>query len=151
MAVNIQKYSLRLVKETGGRYDLESRVVKEPGNAHDIFVKVQDMDKRPVELFALITLDIKNQVTGTFVVSQGGLSNSIVHPRNVFQIAFLQNAAAIILGHNHPSTITEPSQDDIKITQRLISAGDLLGVEVLDHIIVGDKDKYLSMKEKGLI
>ncbi|MFW6028733.1 MAG: RadC family protein [Halanaerobiales bacterium] len=148
--INIQKYSLRIVKETGGRYDL-NRVIKSPKDAFKTFIEVLDMDIRPEEVFAIITLDIKNQITGIFEVSVGTLSSSYVHPREVFKRAILQNSAAIILGHNHPSGIPDPSRDDINITKKLIEGGELLSIDVLDHIIVGNKDTYISMKEKGVI
>jgi DNA repair protein RadC len=79
-------------------------------------------------------------------VTSGGLSSSIVHPREVFQRAILQGAAAIILCHNHPSGSTEPSQDDIKVTNKLVQAGKIVGIEVLDHIIIGDSS-FRSMKQ----
>ena len=148
--VNIQKYSLRVVKETGGRYDL-SKVIKSPKDAFRIFVEVLDMHIRPEEVFAIITLDIKNQITGVFEVSVGTLTSSQVHPREVFKRAILQNSAAIILGHNHPSGIPDPSKDDINITNKLMEGGKLLGIDVLDHVIVGNNVTYISMKEKGVI
>ncbi len=150
MGVNIQKYSLRIVKESGGRYNLD-KVIKQPEDARRVLVEVLELDKRAEEVFVMITLDVKNQLTGLFEVSHGGLSQSIVHPRNVFQRAILQNAQAIVLAHNHPSGVSEPSEDDISVTRKLISSGDILGIEVLDHIIVGSRDNYVSMKEKGLI
>lgn len=102
------------------------------------------------EVFKLVLLDIKNQVLALPVISKGGLSSSIVHPREVFKEAIKKSAAAVILVHNHPSGIPEPSKDDIKITRRLIDAGNIIGIDVLDHIIIGD-GIYLSMKEKGII
>lgn len=102
--VNIQKYSLRIVKESGGRYDLD-KVIKNPKDAKNVFVEVLELDKRAEEVFAMVTLDIKNQVTGVFEVSIGSLSSSLVTPREVFKRAILQNAKAIILAHNHPSGI----------------------------------------------
>ncbi|MFW6015355.1 MAG: JAB domain-containing protein [bacterium] len=150
MGVNIQKYSLRIVKETGGRYDL-NKVIKSPKDALKTFVEVLDMNIRPEEVFAIITLDIKNQITGVFEVSVGTLFSSYVHPREVFKRAILQNSAAIILGHNHPSGIPDPSKDDINITKKLMNGGDILGIDVLDHVIVGNNETYISMKEKGVI
>lgn len=145
--INIQKFNVRLVKETGGRYDLD-KVIKHPRDAFKLFNEVLDMEYRAQEVFAIVTLDVKNQVTGLFEVSVGGLTASIVHPREVFQRAILQSASSIILCHNHPSGITKPSRDDIKITNKLIEAGKILGIDVLDHIIIGD-NCYRSMKEEG--
>ncbi|MFW6028896.1 MAG: JAB domain-containing protein [Halanaerobiales bacterium] len=148
--INIQKYSLRVVKETGGRYDL-NKIIKSPKDASDVFIEVLDMNIRPEEVFAIITLDIKNQITGIFEVYVGTLNSSYVHHKEVFKRAILQNSAAIVLGHNHPSGIAKPSKDDIKITKRLMDCGNLLGIDVLDHIIVGNNKTYISMQERGLI
>lgn len=146
--VNIQKYSVRLVKEEGRRYDLDKKI-NDPQSAGKLFDEVLSMQDRPQEVFAMATLDIKNQVTGVFEVSIGSVSSSIVHPRDVFQRAILQNAAAIIICHNHPSGVNTPSKEDIEITHRLLEAGKILGIDVLDHIIIGDN--YYSMKEHGII
>ena len=102
------------------------------------------------ELFQLILLDVKNRVISTPEISKGGLTSSIVHPREVFKEAIRRSSAAIILVHNHPSGIPEPSQEDIKITKRLIECGDIMGIEVLDHVVVGN-DQFVSMKERKLI
>lgn len=150
MGVNIQKYSVKLVKETGGRYDLDSKVIKRPYDLYKIVIEVLDLDKIPQEQFVLITLDIKNQVTGIFIVSQGTLSSAQVSPQSVFQRAILQNAAAVLFAHNHPSGVPDPSGDDIKITKKLIESGNLLGIDVLDHIVIGD-GCFKSLKEEGLI
>ncbi|NLJ84781.1 MAG: DNA repair protein RadC [Halanaerobiaceae bacterium] len=146
--VNIQKYSVRLVKEEGRRYDLDKKI-NDPQSAGKLFDEVLSMQDRPQEVFAMATLDIKNQVTGVFEVSIGSVSSSIVHPRDVFQRAILQNAAAIIICHNHPSGVNTPSKEDIEITHRLLEAGKILGIDVLDHILIGDN--YYSMKEHGII
>jgi len=151
MGVNIQKFSLRIVKESGGRYDLENKIVRQPFDVKKILVEVIELDKRAEEVFVILTVDIKNQVTGIFEVSVGSINSSIVTAREVFKRAILQNACSIILAHNHPSGIPEPSKDDIKITKRLINAGEVLGIEVLDHIIIGSKDNFSSMKEKSII
>lgn len=148
--INIQKYSLRVVKETGGRYDLK-RKIKNLESVKDVFTQVLELDKRAEEVFAIITLDTQAQITGVFEVSIGTLSASLVSPREVFKRAILQNAAAIVLGHNHPSSIPEPSCDDLKITKVLVKAGNIIGIKVIDHIIVGSKDNYLSLKEEGFI
>ena len=145
--VNIQKFNVRLVKESGGRYDL-NKVISNPKAAYNLFNEVLDMEYRTQEVFAIVTLDIKNQVTGVFEVSVGGLSSSIIHPREVFQRAILQNAAGIILCHNHPSGNTIPSDEDIKITKRLKDAGKILGIDVFDHIIIGD-GTFRSLKAEG--
>ena len=150
MAINVQKYSLRVVKENGGRYDLDKEI-STPNSAMQVFTKILQLSKRTEEVFAMLTMDTKSNLTGVFVVSVGNLSSSLVTPREVFKRAILQNSKAIILGHNHPSGDPEPSGDDIQITERLVEAGELLGIEVLDHLIIGSKHNFASLKEREII
>jgi len=102
------------------------------------------------EIFKLILLDVKSQVIAIPQISKGGLTSSIVHPREVFKIAIKRSSAALILVHNHPSGIPEPSKKDIRITKRIIEAGEIMGIEVLDHVVIGE-GIITSMKEKKLI
>lgn len=101
------------------------------------------------EHFIVLHLDGKNRIVCYDPVSVGSLNQSIVHPREVFKTACLSSAAAILLIHNHPTGDPDPSREDLEITRRLREAGDLLGIKVLDHIIIGDS--YLSFVERGLI
>jgi DNA repair protein RadC len=100
------------------------------------------------EHFVCLFLNTKNHVIGQETLSIGSLNASIVHPREVFQAAIKRNSAAIVCAHNHPSGDPTPSPQDIEITKRLIEAGEIIGIDVLDHIIIGDKG-YISLKEKG--
>ncbi|MGL5269034.1 MAG: RadC family protein [Selenomonadaceae bacterium] len=102
------------------------------------------------EYFLVLLLNMKNQVLSLQTISVGSLSASIVHPREVFQAALRQSAAAVILIHNHPSGDPSPSQEDIAITDRLVQAGKLMDIPVLDHVVIGD-NKYISLKEKGMV
>jgi DNA repair protein RadC len=101
------------------------------------------------EYFLTISLDTRGQMIKISEVSVGSLDTSIVHPREVFKEAITASAASVILVHNHPSGDTQPSEDDIKLTKRLCEAGEIMGIEVLDHIIIGD-NKHLSLKREGL-
>jgi len=148
--VNIQKFSLRVVKENGGRYDLD-KTINNPIAARNLFLEVAELDKRSEEVFVMATIDVQNKVTGLFEVSTGTLNSSLVTPREVFKRAILQNAAGIVLGHNHPSGNIDASSDDIQITKKLVKSGKILGVNVVDHIIVGSEGNYSSMKEKNQI
>ena len=103
---------------------------------------------RSVEHFGIVLLDTKHRVLRTRVLSVGTLDASLVHPREVFREATLGGAAAIVLFHNHPSGDPVPSGDDVALTTRLVRAGDLMGVDVIDHIIVADAC-YCSFKETG--
>ncbi|HLC23692.1 MAG TPA: DNA repair protein RadC [Dehalococcoidia bacterium] len=107
------------------------------------------------EHFYTVLLDTRGRVIGTHEVSMGSLDSSIVHPREalqsaVFQKAIKGTAASVIFVHNHPSGDPRPSEEDIKLTKRLVEAGNIVGIEVLDHLIVCDSD-YISMKAKGLM
>jgi DNA repair protein RadC len=148
--VNIQKFSLRIVKESGGRYDID-KYVRNPFQARDLFVEVVELDRRAEEVFAIATIDVKNKVTGVFEVSTGTLTSSLVTPREVFKRAILQNAAGIVLAHNHPSGVADASSDDISITKKLQKAGKIMGINVVDHIIIGSRDNFISMQEENLM
>ena len=147
--VNISFLNLRVVKETSGRYDVRKKI-QSPNDIFNIAQNVIQANEYAEENLWLITLDTKNNITGIFTVSTGSLNSSIVHPREIFKRAVLQNAASIIICHNHPSGDITPSQEDINITKRLYEAGKILGIELLDHIIAGD-NSYTSLKEKGLM
>jgi DNA repair protein RadC len=105
---------------------------------------------RPVEQFGVVLLDTKHRVTRTTIVTVGTLDASIVHPREIFREATAGGAAAIVVFHNHPSGDPEPSQEDIELTHRLVAAGVLMGIDVIDHVILANV-RYCSMKEEGLI
>ena len=145
--VNISFFNLKVVKETSGRHDVDKKI-QGPDYIFNITQNVIRASEYPEENLWLITLDTKNNITGIFTVSTGSLNASIVHPREVFKRAVLQNAASIIICHNHPSGDVTPSREDINITKRLYEAGKILGIELLDHIIIGD-NKYTSLKEKS--
>lgn len=102
------------------------------------------------EMFMTLHLDGKNRIMAMDMVSIGSLNQSIVHPREVFKTACLSNAAALILIHQHPSGDSTPSSEDIAITRRLKEAGEIMGIKVLDHVIVGDGE-YMSFVEGGLL
>ena len=102
------------------------------------------------EYFLALLLDGKNRIIRRVQVSEGSLNQSIVHPREVFSPAVKESAAAIIFVHNHPTGDPAPSSEDIAITRRLRDAGDIMGIKVLDHIIVGDGE-YVSFVERGLM
>jgi DNA repair protein RadC len=102
------------------------------------------------EHFRVVLLNTKNQVLAVETISVGGLSSSLVHPREVFKRAIQRSAAALILVHNHPSGDPTPSSEDLEVTKRLQEAGKILGIEVLDHIIIGDH-QFISLKEMAYL
>ena len=104
----------------------------------------------PVERFGVLLLDMKLRLLATRIVSTGVLDSSLAHPREVFREAVLTSAAAVMAFHNHPSGDPQPSRDDLVLTQRLRSAGSILGVELVDHLILAEQ-KYYSMREAGIL
>ncbi len=102
------------------------------------------------EHFFAVHLNTKNIVISTETVSIGSLNQTIVHPREIFKNAIKRNSAAIILAHNHPSGDPTPSEEDVAVTKRLVEAGSIVGIDILDHIIIA-ADKYHSFKSEGLI
>jgi DNA repair protein RadC len=115
----------------------------------DVASTVTEIRKNRREHFVILCLNARNQVIRKETISIGSLNASIVHPREVFQPAIRESAASLVLVHNHPSGDTRPSDDDVELTRRLVKAGEILGIEVLDHVIVSAK-KHLSLKERGV-
>lgn len=107
------------------------------------------MHEETEEYMYMLCLNTKLKLTGVFEISHGNVNSSVVGTREVFQKALLGNAVSIILIHNHPSGDCKPSREDINVTKRLVEAGHIVGVDVLDHIIVGES--YCSLKEKGYL
>lgn len=108
------------------------------------------MHEEPEEHMYMVCMNSKLDMTGVFEISHGNVNSSIVGAREVFQKALLANAVSLIFIHNHPSGDPTPSREDVKVTERLVEAGNLLGVQVLDHIIIG-RPGYTSLKEKGYL
>ena len=106
---------------------------------------------REKEHFWVLGLNTKNVIQYADLVSLGSLSAAIVHPRETFRLAVMKATANIIIGHNHPSGDTQPSQEDILLTKRLSQAGDVLGINVLDHVIIGSEGRYFSFNDNGMI
>ncbi len=111
---------------------------------------MEEMRYYKKEYFKIILLDTKNNIKKISEISVGSLNSSIVHPREVFSEAVANSAASVILVHNHPSGESEPSREDISLTNRLNECGKILGIKILDHIIIGDGVFY-SFKEEGLL
>ena len=137
-------------------YELVQRINKQPrdnryiiGGPEDAYKVIKDsLQYEMQENFVVLLLDTKNQVIGTKLLTKGTIAASLVDPREVFKAAIDAKAMSIIVAHNHPSGNPQPSNEDIAVTKRLCKSGDILGVPVLDHIIVGD-DRYISLKEEG--
>jgi DNA repair protein RadC len=145
-AKRVNIVSLKLVKESSLLY--KERHIRSPEDGYRLMKHfLDDLDR---EAFIVISLDTKTQPLSINVCHVGSLNASIVHPREVMKSAILSNAASIMVGHNHPSGNCEPSREDIAVTQRLVEAGKVIGIDLLDHIIVGN-DCFVSLKEKGYV
>ncbi|HFR4142336.1 TPA: RadC family protein [Bacillus cereus] len=143
-AKRVDIVKLKMVKESSLLY--KERRVKSPEDASLLFRQFLDGADR--EYFIVLCLDIKNQPTAINVCHIGSLNSSIVHPREVLKPAIISNAASIIVAHNHPSNDPTPSSEDLEVTKRLIEAGKVVGIDVLDHLIVCE-GSFISLKEKG--
>lgn len=139
-------YETLKVNEDVAEYFAKGQRYTAPAQVYEAFKFLMQETK---EMFITLHLNGKNSIICIDLVSVGSLNQSIVHPRSVFQTALLSNAAAILLVHNHPSGDPLASREDIEITRRLKESGELLGIKILDHIIVGDD--YFSFVEKALL
>lgn len=128
-------------KHSDGRYTIRS-----PEDAASYLMT--DMASLSQEHFVVLFLNVKNEVLHKQTIFIGSLNSSIVHPREVFREAVKRSAASIVVAHNHPSGNPAPSPEDIEVTKRLMEAGSIMGIETLDHLIIGDH-QFISLKEKG--
>jgi DNA repair protein RadC len=144
------------VAQLKAAFELGKRLLSEPAkrgpafsSSSDIYAyyhqRLRDLKK---EVFYCAMLDAKNRVSKDYCVSEGTLTNSLIHPREAFKNAIKESAASVIFVHNHPSGDPRPSREDIIVTERLMNAGEIVGIKVLDHVIIGD-NRYTSMMEEG--
>ena len=142
------KYELQLIKKEVMRTN-EKYFAHDPDSIYRYLIDVCSMDVLTKEHFIAAALSAKGEIIGHSVISIGDLSSSIVHPREVYQFAIMMNAASIIIAHNHPSGDPEPSEEDIRVTERLRECGEILGIKCVDHIVIGD-DAYRSFMMMNL-
>ncbi|TJY41446.1 JAB domain-containing protein [Cohnella pontilimi] len=126
----------------------EAPPVTRPQDAADLLM--EELRHLREEHFVVLFLNTKNRVIGRQTVSVGSLNASVVHPREVFRAAIRRSSASILCAHNHPSGDPTPSPEDIQLTRRLAEAGELVGIELLDHIVIGD-NRFISLKELGCL
>lgn len=141
---------ITLEKEVSSNRPDLTHYIKSPDDVVQVAKDFLRLEEESEEYMYMLGLNTKNKVLGVFEVSHGTVNASIVGTREIFQKALLLNSVSIIVMHNHPSGDPTPSRQDIEVTKKLVSAGEILGVEVLDHIIVGD-GQYSSLKEKGYL
>ena len=130
------------------RANKEDKKISSPKDVANLLMN--EMANSNQEVLKLIMLDTKNKIIGNKDVFKGTLNSSIVHPREIYSEAIKRNSANIIVCHNHPSGDPEPSKEDINITMRLKECGKIMGIDLLDHIIIGN-NQFISLKEKGII
>ena len=138
------RYSVK--KTAAGQPVMVGRAMNTPRDSAAAFMAV--LQDQPTEVFAILCLTTTHRVIAYHEVSRGTLDSTLVHPREVCKAALLAHAACVIVSHNHPSGDPTPSPDDVELTRRLAAAGDVIGIPVLDHIIIGD-GRYYSFKEAG--
>ena len=138
-AIELGKRALSLPLSTGTRISSSADLY------HHYYPRLRDLRH---EVFKILLLDAKNTIIRDATVSEGSLTLSVVHPREVFNLAVRESAAAVIFLHNHPSGDPQPSREDRVLTSRLVDAGELLGIQVLDHVILGD-GRYISFADQG--
>ena len=145
-AKRVDIVSIKMVREGSTKY--ENRKIETPFDAYVLLKNfLEDSDR---EKLLVVCLDTKNQPINICTVSVGTLNSSLVHPREVFKAAILSNSNQIMLAHNHPSGISAPSNEDKAMTSRIKDAGVILGIELIDHIIIGSNE-YFSFKENKLM
>ena len=135
---------IEVVSEKRVKYEV---AVRTPADAYQVLERYRT---RRREHFFALTLDGAHKITAVRIVAIGIVNRSLVHPREVFRRAITDNAAAIIVAHNHPSGSLEPSDEDHEVTRRLVEAGQLLGISVLDHLVIS-REGYFSFLEHSLI
>ena len=145
-AKRVNLVSLKVIKESSVLYS--NRRISTPIEAVNLLRNLlEDCDR---EKMLVCCLNTKNEPTNISVVSIGSLNSSIVHPREVFKTAIISNSASILIAHNHPSGNSTPSKEDINITERIKKSGEIIGIKMIDHIIIGE-NSYTSLKEDGII
>lgn len=144
-------YEVVRIKQVVLETDKVDYFVRSPEDAVKVAYDFIGDDDR--EVFLVLCLNTKNKVNAVHRCHVGSINSAIIHPREIFKSAILNNSASIIVAHNHPSGDPTPSMEDVHVTKQLVEAGKIIGIEVLDHLVIagGDREKYVSLKEKGYV
>jgi len=146
-AKRVDIVKIKMVKESSILY--AKRKINSPSDGVDLVKDFLDGEDR--ECVMAVFVNTKNEPTAIHTVSIGNLNYAIIHPRELMKVAIISNSAAILLFHNHPSGDCRPSQEDISITKRLVEAGNIMGIRIMDHCIIGENGEFYSFKENELI
>lgn len=138
--------AIELGRRLAQKHSDEKYTIRSPQDAATYLMP--DMTSLNQEHFVVLFLNVKNQIIHRKTIFIGSLNASIVHPREIFREAVKRSAASIICAHNHPSGVPTPSDEDIEVTRRIIEAGYIIGIDLIDHLIIGDH-QFISLKEKG--
>ena len=127
----------------------DRRRIEDPDTAYEMLAPL--VGTSPKEMALVVTLDTKHRPLAIRMETVGSIDHTFMSPRELFRAAIMDNAACVFLAHNHPSGDPEPSRDDERVTRRLVEAGRLLGIEVLDHLVIGSPGRWTSLARRGLI
>ena len=145
---SIPGFRIALVREPGVKL-AERPSLRCAGEAAPLLAQyIGEADR---EVFVIAMLTVRHRIIGLHTVSVGCLTSAVVAPREVFKPAILAGAAALLLTHNHPSGDPDPSAEDVALTRRLAAAGTILGIEVLDHLVLGEAGRFVSLRERGVL
>jgi DNA repair protein RadC len=144
----IPGFRIALVREAGVKL-AERPSLTTPADAARVLAEYIGESDR--EVFVVAMLTVRHRLIGVHTVSVGCLTSAIVHPRETFRAAILCGAAALVIAHCHPSGDPEPSGEDLALTRRLAAAGTLLGIEILDHLVIGEAGRFVSLRERGIL
>ena len=147
--INKNNQLTELIKERGTNYKAKNDGLTSPREIAHMMIDLYQLDIQAEEYVYMIAFDTKQKPLGVFEISHGTVNASVLNPREVYLKALLVGAVNIVLLHNHPSGDTSPSRADIQSTKRIKEAGEMLGIKLIDHIIIGDD--YLSLAEEGLL
>ena len=134
----------RIYQETVKEVSVKTKKLQTPQDGVDVVKEL--ISNTGSAHYVVMSLNESYEVTSKEIVHLGALNDNLIHPRDMFKNALLSNAVAIVIAHNHPSHILKPSEEEIATTKQFIEAGQLIGIRVIDHIIVNDRDQYYSMK-----
>lgn len=146
--LDVQSQIAYLVKEQGFNYGADVNLTN-PESIYNFMISHYHLNEEAVEQVYMLVFNTKMKLIGTFKISEGTINSSLLSPREIFHKALLCNAANIVLLHNHPSGCCEASREDISASKRIVDAGKLIGINVCDHIIIGNG--FTSLKEQGLL
>lgn len=151
MAIRITLNKIKLVRESSHLYDIDRRSIHEPEDAVAVVNTVLGLQDEAQEVVCALYLTTANTIAGIQELYRGTLNASFINPKEVFKAALLHNAASLILCHNHPSGSTDPSREDLAVTDRISKSGKILDIHLLDHIIIGAGGDYRSLKAEGMV